>query len=161
MLIVPGTGILGEFRDRPLGMPLALFGWCLAAKLCGARIAFVSVGAGPIEHPLSRWLIKSAAAMAQYRSYRDTSSKKFMESIGFDTRNDAVYPDLAFKLPAPRIAAPARHRGRTHYRRCRRHDLSWAGAMTATEAPRFTRPISRRSRTSCFGSWIGAIRSAS
>jgi len=104
VLIVPGTGVLGVFRDRPAGMPLALFGWCLAAKLCRTRIAFVSVGAGPIEHPLSRWLMKSAAAMAQYRSYRDTISKTFMESIGFDTRNDAVYPDLAFKLPEPASA---------------------------------------------------------
>ena len=101
LLIVPGTGILGEFRDRPLGMPLALYGWCLAARLCGTRIAFVSVGAGPIDHRLSRWLIKSAAGMAQYRSYRDANSKDFMKGIGVDICNDTVYPDLAFKLPAP------------------------------------------------------------
>jgi polysaccharide pyruvyl transferase WcaK-like protein len=100
-LIIPGTGILDDFQAGPLGMPLALFGWCLAARLCGTRIAFVSVGAGPIHHPLSRWLMKSAVAMAQYRSYRDTVSKTFMESIGFDTRDDAIYPDIAFKLPAP------------------------------------------------------------
>ena len=24
-----------------------------------------------------------------------------MESIGFDARNDPIYPDLAFALPAP------------------------------------------------------------
>jgi polysaccharide pyruvyl transferase WcaK-like protein len=45
--------------------------------------------------------MKSAARAAHYRSYRDTVSKAFMESIGFDTRNDAIYPDLAFGLPAP------------------------------------------------------------
>jgi polysaccharide pyruvyl transferase WcaK-like protein len=39
--------------------------------------------------------------MADYRSYRDAISKRFMESIGFDTRHDAVYPDIAFKLPGP------------------------------------------------------------
>ena len=39
--------------------------------------------------------------MADYRSYRDTASKAFMESIGFDARRDAVYPDIAFSLPAP------------------------------------------------------------
>jgi polysaccharide pyruvyl transferase WcaK-like protein len=101
LLIIPGTGILDDFQAGPLGIPLALFGWCLAARLCGTRIAFVSIGAGPIHHPLSRWLMKSAVAMAQYRSYRDTLSKAFMESIGFDTQNDAIYPDIAFKLPAP------------------------------------------------------------
>jgi polysaccharide pyruvyl transferase WcaK-like protein len=101
VLIIPGTGILDDFQAGPLGMPLALFGWCLAARLGGTRIAFVSIGAGPIQHPVSRWLMRSAVAMAQYRSYRDTVSKAFMESIGFDTRDDAVYPDLAFKLPSP------------------------------------------------------------
>jgi len=78
-----------------------LFVWCLAARLCGTRIAFVSIGAGPIHHPISRWLMKSAAAMAQYRSYRDTVSREFMESIDFDTRHDSIYPDIAFKLPVP------------------------------------------------------------
>ena len=112
LLIIPGTGILDDFQAGPLGMPLALFGWCLAAKLCGARIAFVSIGAGPIHHPLSRWLMKSAVAMAQYRSYRDTASKAFMESIGFDTRDDAVFPDLAFKLPAPPLPVRRNAAGR-------------------------------------------------
>jgi polysaccharide pyruvyl transferase WcaK-like protein len=101
LLIVPGTGILDDFQTGPLGFPLALFGWCLAARLCGTRIALVSIGAGPIHNPFSRWLMKSAAAMAQFRSYRDTVSEAFMRSIGFDTRNDPVYPDIAFKLPAP------------------------------------------------------------
>jgi polysaccharide pyruvyl transferase WcaK-like protein len=106
LLIIPGTGILDDFQAGPLGMPLALFGWCLAARVCGAESAFVSVGAGPIHHPISRWLMKSAVAMAQYRSYRDTVSKTFMESIGFDAQDDAIYPDIAFKLPAP--SAPVR-----------------------------------------------------
>ncbi|HEX5958959.1 MAG TPA: polysaccharide pyruvyl transferase family protein, partial [Hyphomicrobiaceae bacterium] len=105
-LIVPGTGILDDFSERFWGMPAALFGWCLAARLSGVRIAFVSVGAGPIAHPLSRWLMKGAARLAHYRSYRDDHSRDFMQSIGFDTRGDAVYPDIAFRLPAP-AAAPA------------------------------------------------------
>jgi polysaccharide pyruvyl transferase WcaK-like protein len=105
-LIVPGTGILDDFGGSPFGMPLALLAWCFVAKLRGALVAFVSIGAGPIHHPLSRWLMRSAAALADYRSYRDTVSKEFMEGIGFDAREDAVFPDLAFKLPAP--ASPAR-----------------------------------------------------
>jgi polysaccharide pyruvyl transferase WcaK-like protein len=101
LLIVPGTGILDDFQDGPLGMPLALVGWCLAARLRGVKLAFISIGAGPIRHPISRWLMKSAVTLADYRSYRDVISKAFMESIGFDTGKDAVYPDLAFKLPTP------------------------------------------------------------
>jgi polysaccharide pyruvyl transferase WcaK-like protein len=45
--------------------------------------------------------MRSAVGLAHYRSYRDTISKEFMEGIGFHARSDAVYPDIAFKLPAP------------------------------------------------------------
>lgn len=105
-LVVPGTGILDDFGGSPFGMPLALLAWCLVARLSGTWIAFVSIGAGPIDNPISRWLMRSAVAVADYRSYRDTVSKKFMVSIGFDARDDAVYPDIAFKLPAPGTPRP-------------------------------------------------------
>lgn len=101
VMVVPGTGILDDFGDTSFGMPIALFTWCLAARLSGTRIAFVSVGAGPILHPVSRRLMKAAARMAHYRSYRDTVSKAFMDSIGFDTGADALTPDVAFGLTAP------------------------------------------------------------
>jgi polysaccharide pyruvyl transferase WcaK-like protein len=101
VLIMPGTGILDDYGEPPWGMPYTIFSSCLAARLRGVRIAFLSVGAGPINHPLSRWLMKAAAGMATYRSYRDAVSKDFMDSIGFDTRNDAIYPDVALKLPSP------------------------------------------------------------
>lgn len=100
-LIMPGTGILDDYGEPFWGSPAYLLGWCLAARLRGVKVAFVCVGAGPISHPISRWLMKSAARLAQYRSYRDTFSKDFMESIGFDTGSDAVYPDIAFRLPVP------------------------------------------------------------
>ena len=48
--------------------------------------------------------MKWAAAMATYRSYRDTISKDFVGSIGLDARRDPVYPDLAFGLPGPECA---------------------------------------------------------
>jgi len=105
-LVVPGTGILDDFGGSPFGMPLALLAWCLVARLSGTWVAFVSIGAGPIHNPISRWLMRSAVALADYRSYRDTVSKTFMQSIGFDAREDAVYPDIAFKLPSP--ASPRR-----------------------------------------------------
>jgi polysaccharide pyruvyl transferase WcaK-like protein len=101
MLIIPGTGILNDYGIAPYNMPYALFRWCLAAKMCGVRIAFVSVGAGPIHHPMSRWLLKSAASMAQYRSYRDKFSKEFLTGLGLDTKDDLVFPDLAIRLPPP------------------------------------------------------------
>lgn len=102
VLLVPGTGALDDFGTGPRGIPAALLNWCLAAKLSGARLGFVSVGAGPIRHPLSRWMMKTAAALADYRSYRDTGSKRFMESIGLRA-DDRVFPDMAFRLPNPQV----------------------------------------------------------
>ena len=101
VMIVPGTGILDDFGERPYGMPLDVFRWCLVARLTGAKIAFVSVGAGPICHRFSRWLMTGAARLAHYRSYRDTLSRDFMDSLGFDTKGDFIYPDIVFRLNTP------------------------------------------------------------
>ncbi|MEZ2130643.1 MULTISPECIES: polysaccharide pyruvyl transferase family protein [unclassified Sinorhizobium] len=101
LLIIPGTGILDDFQENPFGWPFVVFRWCLAARLRRIRIAFVSIGAGPIEHPLSRWFLKAAAQMAQYRSYRDDYSLQYVESIGVDVSRDWRYPDIAFRLPVP------------------------------------------------------------
>src|SRR5690606_12740985 len=65
------------------------------------RIAFVSIGAGPINGWLSRWFLRSAARMAYYRSYRDNYSLEFMRGLGLDVSGDRRYPDIAFALPIP------------------------------------------------------------
>jgi polysaccharide pyruvyl transferase WcaK-like protein len=99
LLVVPGTGLLTDFTSNPMGIPYRLFKWALIAKLCRCKLLFVSVGAGPTEHPLTRWFIKAALSLAGYRSYRDDYSREFLEGIGFKTGNDCLYPDLAFSLP--------------------------------------------------------------
>jgi polysaccharide pyruvyl transferase WcaK-like protein len=101
VLIIAGTGILDDFGTWPLAWPYDLACWLLLARLMDVKIVFASIGAGPIHHPVSQWLMKAAAAAAHYRSYRDPVSKAFMESIGFDTRHDPICPDIAFGLPAP------------------------------------------------------------
>ncbi|MEO9339266.1 polysaccharide pyruvyl transferase family protein [Mesorhizobium sp. SB112] len=101
-IIVPGTGILDDFQENPFGWPYVLFRWCLAAFLGGTQLAFVSVGAGPVNRHLSRWFIKRAAGFANYRSYRDQASLRFMQSIGFENRDDRIFPDVAFGLAAPK-----------------------------------------------------------
>ena len=106
VLIIPGTGVLDDFAVNPLGWPHDVLSWWLLARLMGVKVILASIGAGPIHHPVSRWLMKSAARAAHYRSYRDTVSKSFMDSIGFDTQNDPIYPDIAFRLPAPLSARP-------------------------------------------------------
>ena len=110
VIIVAGTGVFDDFRDTPFGWPSRTLRWSLASRLRGVRYAYVSVGAGPLVNPVSRWLMKQAAKLAAYRSYRDDDSHRFMKSIGVDDPRDSVLPDLAFLLPhkpeAPRAPGP-------------------------------------------------------
>jgi polysaccharide pyruvyl transferase WcaK-like protein len=113
VLIVPGTGILDDFCERPTGMPLSIFLWCLAARAARAKICMLSIGAGPIDNRLSRLLMVSAARLAHLRSYRDRSSKDFMQEAGIDTSRDRVEPDLVFLMQTPEASLePAIERGR-------------------------------------------------
>ena len=105
VLVIPGTGILDDFQETASGWPFVLFRWCVAAKVLGIPIAFVSVGAGPIMHPLSRFLFKKSVKCASYISYRDESSRKYMHEIGGNFIDDQCYPDLAFNLPTPSRSA--------------------------------------------------------
>ncbi|RFZ86968.1 exopolysaccharide biosynthesis protein [Shinella sp. WSJ-2] len=101
VMVIPGTGILDDFQETPFGWPFIVYWWCLAARLRGARIAFVSIGAGPIRGALSRWFLTSAARMATYRSYRDDFSLRYVQGLGIDTASDHRFPDLAFGLREP------------------------------------------------------------
>ena len=99
MLMMTGTGMLSDSGIGPLGLHYDILRWSVVAKLCRCKLLFVSVGAGPLRHPLARFFVKAALRLADYRSYRDNFSKGYLKSIGFDADADAVYPDLAFSLP--------------------------------------------------------------
>ena len=111
MLVMTGTGMLGDFGIEPLGLHYEILKWAALAKAHGAKVLFVSVGAGPLAKPLSRRIVKWALSMADYRSYRDEFSRRYLAEIGFDSSKDFVYPDIAFGLPVdatlPRLG-PAR-----------------------------------------------------
>jgi polysaccharide pyruvyl transferase WcaK-like protein len=111
MLVMTGTGMLGDFGILPLDIHLDILRWSIVARLCRCRLLFVSVGAGPLDHPLSRRFVRWALALADYRSYRDTLSKQYLERVGISTGGDAVYPDLAFSLPRELLPAAAHRDG--------------------------------------------------
>jgi polysaccharide pyruvyl transferase WcaK-like protein len=98
MLVMTGTGMLTDLGIRPLGLHYDILRWSVVAKLCRCKLMFVSVGAGPIRHPFSRFFVKIALGMANYRSFRDSFSRTYVEELGISTENK-VYPDLAFSLP--------------------------------------------------------------
>lgn len=112
VLVFPGTGIFDDYRTGPLGFPAQVFRWCVVARLRGVRVIFLSVGAGPILNPLSRFFLRTAAQTATRRSYRDAGSKAFMESIGVDESKSSVLPDIVFAMPVQQDAPPAAPKGR-------------------------------------------------
>ncbi len=99
MLMMTGTGMLSDYGIHPFGLHYDILRWSMVAKFCRCKLLFVSVGAGPLRHPLSRFFVKAALRLANYRSYRDSFSKEYLKSIGFDVAKDVIYPDLAFSLP--------------------------------------------------------------
>ena len=98
MLIVAGTGIVADYVCGPLGWPYDILKLSTLATLCRVKLVFLSVGVGPIRHPLSRWFLKRSLALAHHRSYRDEASKQYLEKTGFNTDRDFVYPDVVFGL---------------------------------------------------------------
>jgi polysaccharide pyruvyl transferase WcaK-like protein len=99
MLIIPGTGLLTDAYGLGNWGPYNIFKWSLMAKVCRCKLLFVSVGAGPIYSALGRYFVKSALSLADFRSYRDNSTRQYLNGIGFREDNDRVYPDLVFSLP--------------------------------------------------------------
>jgi len=112
-LLIPGTGVVTDACGLVHWGPYGLFQWAVAAKLVGCKVLFISVGAGPLYSHLGRVLVRSAMALADFRSYRDASSLQYLETVGFRRRDDRVYPDLVFSLPEvaePRLIIKSRAR---------------------------------------------------
>jgi polysaccharide pyruvyl transferase WcaK-like protein len=112
MLVMTGTGMLSDVGISPFGLHYDILRWSIAAKLCRCKLLFVSVGVGPIRRPLSNLFVRAALRLADYRSYRDISSKKYVDGMGIAPQRGAVYPDLAFSLPAGRLPDANTHDNR-------------------------------------------------
>ncbi len=122
IFIIPGTGLLTDACGLMSWGPYNMLKWSLLAKICGCKVCFVSVGAGPIRTPLGRYLVKTALSLADFRSYRDEFTRSYLNRLGIDTSNDPVYPDLVFSFPEP---ATSNH----HVHKMRR-PLVGVGVMT-------------------------------
>jgi polysaccharide pyruvyl transferase WcaK-like protein len=98
MFIIAGLGLLTDAYGFLGWGPYNMLKWVLIAKACRSKVLFVSVGAGPVYSRLGKYLIKIALSLADFRSYRDKSTKRYLMDIGFRADNDRIYPDLAFSL---------------------------------------------------------------
>ena len=100
LLVIAGGGQLGDYFEGPWGYPFTICKWCLMARVRKAAVAFLSVGAGPIDSRISKVMLRSALRSANYRSFRDQSSRDLIEQLGVAGRN-AVYPDLVHGVDLP------------------------------------------------------------
>jgi len=54
MLIMTETGMLGDCGIAPSACTYQILKWTAIEKLCWRKVLFLSIGAGPICHPLNR-----------------------------------------------------------------------------------------------------------
>jgi len=104
-LVVVGTGALDDLGEQPWGMPAWILRWSRAARLSGATVHLLAVGAGPIRSAVNRFLMTRAVANAGIRSYRDDYSREYMARLGVGSDGDQVVPDLVFAWPKERLPA--------------------------------------------------------
>jgi polysaccharide pyruvyl transferase WcaK-like protein len=105
VLVISGSGQLGEHWRGPWAHPYTIFKFAVLAKLARTKLYFLNVGAGPLEHPLSRFFIRWAVRLGDYRSFRDQDSQELVRSLGVDVETH-VYPDPVYSLDvAAQLAA--------------------------------------------------------
>jgi lipopolysaccharide biosynthesis glycosyltransferase/polysaccharide pyruvyl transferase WcaK-like protein len=110
-LIVPGTGLLTDAYTMLGWGPYDLLRWTVGAKLARCKLLFVSVGAGPIYSRAGRAFLKTALWLADFRSYRDVSSRQYLKGAGFPVEKDPIYPDLAFSLLGTALPRTQKNKG--------------------------------------------------
>jgi polysaccharide pyruvyl transferase WcaK-like protein len=125
LVVVAGTGVIHDYRDRPWGWPVRFVRWALATRLSGAKLILLCVGAGPVINPVSRLLMKWVALLASGRCYRDEASRNYMSSLGLDESASPVAADLAFLLPTPTPTAPRRDAGNVAVGLCLMNYRGW------------------------------------
>lgn len=105
LLIMAGSGYLSDHFDGVLNFPYTIFKWAILSRLRKVSIVFLSVGVGPLNSRLSRWLVRTALFLATYHSCRDLTSKALIAELGVRTEVP-VFPDLACGLSIPRMKSP-------------------------------------------------------
>jgi polysaccharide pyruvyl transferase WcaK-like protein len=107
-LIVTGGGQFTE-RGGPWSLPYALWIWLLMAKSVHVKCVLLNVGAGPLNHPLSKAFAKRALLAADYVSFRDTQSEALARRVGYSGKSQ-IFPDnvysLNMALPEPSLERP-------------------------------------------------------
>jgi polysaccharide pyruvyl transferase WcaK-like protein len=100
LLLVAGSQQLSDGYGGPFGFPFTLYKWTLLSKISGTKVAILSVGAGPIHSPLSKFFFTRVLNAVSYRSYRDAISSRLVQDMGVKGSHP-VFPDLVYSLQLP------------------------------------------------------------
>lgn len=98
LLIISGGGQLSEIWRGPWSHPYNVFKFSILARLSGTPLLIVGVGAGPLEHPVSKLFVRWSVRLACYTSLRDQESAALVRGLGVKSKIE-VYPDPAYALP--------------------------------------------------------------
>jgi polysaccharide pyruvyl transferase WcaK-like protein len=105
LVVIAGSNQLLDQFGGAWGFPYTLLRWTVLARLRGARVVLLSVGAGPLDGSLACQFIRWTLRLAQYASVRDEGSAALVSRIGW-AKPLPVKPDLAFSFAADRALAP-------------------------------------------------------
>jgi polysaccharide pyruvyl transferase WcaK-like protein len=97
MLVVPGSGPLTDWWGGAFTHPYFFWSWAFLARLRGVKVIVLSIGSERLTTRLGKRFCKSFLSMAQYRSFRDRSSRDAMKVLGVKD-DDPVFPDQGFAL---------------------------------------------------------------
>lgn len=97
LLLVAGSNQMLDNFGGPWEFPYINLKWSVLARMVGCRLAWISVGAGPLDAPLSRRFVRASLRLADYVSVRDEGSRRLLREIGVK-QEILVFPDLAHGL---------------------------------------------------------------
>ncbi len=99
LFLVPGTGIADDYCQSPFDIPLTLLRWSRAVHANNIKLKYLNIGAGPVAHWLSKRWFRNSLKLADYRTFREKSSRDFSISLGINEKKNTVYPDIVFGIP--------------------------------------------------------------
>ena len=106
IFVIGGGGALSEPDHILSSLVFRVFKMTLLARLAGARVLVLNVGAAPIERRSTRMLVRSVLRLAHYRSVRHETSRQLTGRMGSSTSSE-VHPDLVYGLDEASRAADA------------------------------------------------------
>lgn len=100
LLLIAGSNQFLDNFGGPWAFPYAMLKWAWLGRAAKARVAFVSIGAGPLSSPASFLFVRLAMLAADAVSFRDEASRKLVV-CGWAGKGARICPDLAFSLGNP------------------------------------------------------------